>query len=216
MITIVQKFCQNQYIAFIHPKNLEQVLIQNAAEYVRVLLKEQLNGHFYYHNLQHTINTVEAVKEITKGEKVDKINTSLLIIAAWFHDTGYTQSINNHERESCVIASSFLQKKQVDRETIDRICKIIMATRYQKNAHVGTKSEAIIHDADIISIGKPDFFKQGDLLRKEWEALHNKKYSNEEWLLIQINFLTDTKFLTSYCQKKYNPIRLQHLKNLNI
>jgi HD superfamily phosphodiesterase len=35
----------------------------------------------------------------------------MVIIAAWFHDTGYIKGSENHENESVCIVSDFLKEK---------------------------------------------------------------------------------------------------------
>ena len=50
--------------------------------------------------MSHTQRVVAATKEIIEGEKLKDDDANKLIIAAWFHDAGYTKSNVNHEEES--------------------------------------------------------------------------------------------------------------------
>lgn len=58
-----------------------------------------------------------------------------LTIAAWFHDTGFTKSIKNHEEESVTIASAFLKMNKNYTETdIKSVCDLILATKIRARA----------------------------------------------------------------------------------
>jgi len=85
-------------------------LIAETEKHVIHLLNEKLNSNFVYHNLAHTQLVVEKVKELSDLSKLSDSEKEQLIIAAWFHDTGFTESIDKHEQKSAVIAEAFLKK----------------------------------------------------------------------------------------------------------
>jgi HD superfamily phosphodiesterase len=71
----------------------------------------------------------------------------MVIIAAWFHDTGYIKA-ENHENESVCIVSDFKGKDKSD-EYIQIVASIIRATTFN---HVPqTLLKKIIRDADYFS-----------------------------------------------------------------
>ena len=72
--------------------------------------------------------------------------------------------------------------------------------------------EEIIHDADIQSIGSENFFKIGDNLRKEWELMEGLYYDQEEWNKLQLEFLQNNDFYTSYAQEKFGPVRQRNIE----
>jgi hypothetical protein len=46
----------------------------------------------------------------------------------------------------------------------------------------------------------------GTLLRKEWEAFSEAFYTDDDWEVLQYNFLKTVRFYTEIAQKKYGPI----------
>ncbi|MEG2102976.1 MAG: HD domain-containing protein, partial [Flavobacterium sp.] len=75
-------------------------LIDQSEDFVSNLLKDKLSNLYSYHNFNHTLTVVTAVKELCKKEEVSDSDKEVLIIAAWFHDTGYVHGYDNHEKES--------------------------------------------------------------------------------------------------------------------
>ena len=68
-------------------------LIEEISVYINNLFETKLNPDFVYHNLQHTKDVVDAGLEIAEGTGITKEDKELVLIAAWFHDSGYSKSI---------------------------------------------------------------------------------------------------------------------------
>ena len=84
-------------------------LIIDTEKYVFSLLNKDLDRKFVYHNLEHTQRVVKSIKELTEHIKIDELASENLQIAAWFHDTGFIKTTENHEEESVQIAAAFLK-----------------------------------------------------------------------------------------------------------
>jgi HD superfamily phosphodiesterase len=105
------------------------------------------------------------VQELSIAEKLSPLESEMVIIAAWFHDTGYIKGSENHENESVCIVSDFKGKDKSD-EYIQKIASIIRATTFN---HVPqTLLEKIIRDADYFHF-TDNYSIKCNLLRKEWE-----------------------------------------------
>ena len=65
--------------------------VENAESYVFHVFKDKLSPDYIYHNFNHTLTVVNAVKELCKKEDVEGSEKEMLLVAAWFHDTGYTR-----------------------------------------------------------------------------------------------------------------------------
>ncbi|MEZ0128372.1 HD domain-containing protein, partial [Flavobacterium sp. LBUM151] len=87
-------------------------LIEQSEDFVSNLLKDKLSNLYSYHNFNHTLTVVNAVKELCKKEDVDGKDKEMLLVAAWFHDTGYTIGYEKHEEESVKIVTKFLKEKE--------------------------------------------------------------------------------------------------------
>ncbi len=191
-------------------------ILKNAELYVVKLFKESTSDRLPYHNLKHTIDVVNNAKEIAKNSDVSKSDKYVLLIAAWFHDTGYLSSYNNHEDESVKLCSAFLASLECDPEVIDKISSIINATKHPQTPN--NLLEGIICDADLLSIGKKKYFDTSELLRIEW-GLKNAMPASYQWPDSEIDFLIRHKFFTQYAIREYsvrknkNIIKLRAIKS---
>ncbi len=86
----------------------------NIENYVFNLFKDNLSLDFTYHNFMHTVKVVEAIKTLCKEEQISSELQEKLLIAGWFHDTGYTKIVQGHENESANIAEEYLRAKNFD------------------------------------------------------------------------------------------------------
>lgn len=187
-------------------------IIEKTEAFVKKIYKEKLPGDLYYHDLNHTIEVVEGVYEVGKGENLNEEDLEMLVLAAWMHDIGYTEQYVGHEEESQDIAESFLKENQYPQDKIEIIKKCIIATKFR---HVpGNYLESVLIDADRLSMGKENFFYRGNLLRKEWGKYLDKSYTDREWNDVQINYLMETGFFTQYAKHKYGEQREKNLKFL--
>jgi predicted metal-dependent HD superfamily phosphohydrolase len=169
-------------------------LIEEVEKYVSGLLSTELESSFVYHNLAHTQRVVSRVKELVDLEHIEKKQADLLLISAWFHDTGYTKEINNHEEESIRIAETFLADKNItpeDFETIKHLIRVTHVIKKPKN-----QLEAILKDADCAHVSSSDYEEYASLLKKEWELTADKFYNGEEWLKINIDFISNHVYYT--------------------
>jgi len=176
--------------------------ISNEAEsYIRELFQEKLPPNTLYHNYSHAKEVVTEVTKMAEHYKLQDESLNNLLLAAWFHDTGYIDGNEGHEEKSVEIANEFLRAQKYNQENIAEVGRLIRSTDF--NYKPETLDEKILHDADIASVGKKRFFRKGDLLRLEWEALNNQQYSDEEWEEIQLKYLLKAGFLTDYAYNNY-------------
>jgi len=163
-------------------------LIAEVEKHVVSLLNTDLDRAFVYHNLTHTQNVVKKVTELADLANVDPTQKKRLIISAWFHDAGFTKSMDDHETHSAAIATAFLKKHHATAEDIQVVNDLILATKM--NYIPKTQLEAFIRDADCAHVGSKRFTDVTLLLKKEMELTSNKNLTNTEWLNENINFLT--------------------------
>ena len=74
--------------------------------YVFELFKDQLPNGIVYHNQNHTLQVVNASNEIALVENVSDEDLEILLLAAWFHDIGFTDGFVEHEERSKAIVDS--------------------------------------------------------------------------------------------------------------
>lgn len=179
-------------------------VVKGASEFVFNLFKEKLPANYVYHNYKHTYETVKACKELAAEYNLTSRDFEILLLAAWFHDTGYVEAYEGHEERSISIMKGYLEG-QYKLEDIAEIESLILSTK-AGNKPDGTLQE-ILHDADYISVGKKKFNERAELIRIEWERALNKIYSNSEWAELQLDFLLNTSFKTEEALSKYDDQR---------
>lgn len=185
-------------------------LIDQSEDFVSNLLKDKLSNLYSYHNFNHTLTVVTAVKELCKKEEVSDGDKEALIIAAWFHDTGYINGYDNHEKESVKIATAFLKEKGQSEEFIATVAGLILAT--QKEYVPKTHLEKIIKDADYAHLMGTEYVTTCELLRLELKNTGKISFSNAEWAKENLNFLLNKhRFYTDYALRKWQPLKEKNL-----
>lgn len=188
-------------------------LLIEVEKYVVTLINENLDKSYLYHNLSHTQRVVERTQEIIDGMQINETDAQLLLIAAWFHDTGYTIGIDKHEEKSVTIAEAFLKQHTIEKKDIKTINNLILAT--QLNYNPKNINEKIIRDADCSHIGSKNFSDLSELLRKEWELTCNITLSDAEWLNENIDFSTNKhRFYTDFASSNWEKTKGKNLSQL--
>jgi len=179
----------------------DQEIIRKAGNYVFSLFKEKLSKKLVYHNYKHTFEIVKISRTLAEEYNLPDEDMEILLLAAWFHDTGYLETYTGHEEKSVEIATAFLQQEGYSEAHIHEIADCILATRTQQPA--ATLLQEILVDADISNIGKENFFANAELLRVEWEIFLNKFFTDAEWAQFQLDFLLSTTFRTQAAQRLF-------------
>jgi len=185
-------------------------LIQQSEDFVSYLLKDKLSNLYSYHNFNHTFTVVSAVKELCKKGDVGGDEKEELLVAAWFHDTGYIEGFENHEKESVKIAAAFLKEKGKSDEFIEKVSSLILATvkEYIPKTHL----EKIIKDADYAHLMGNEYVTTCELLRLELKNTGIAAFSNAEWTRENLNFLLNKhRFYTDYALRKWQPLKEKNL-----
>lgn len=185
-------------------------LVEQSEDFVSNLLKDKLSNLYSYHNFNHTFTVFTAVKELCKKENVDDEDKEALLIAAWFHDTGYVDGYENHEEKSTQIAADFLRQKGKSEEFIALVSSLILATakEYEPKTHL----EKIIRDADYAHLMGVEYATTCELLRLELKNTGIVSFSNAEWTRENLNFLLNKhRFYTDYALRKWQPLKEKNL-----
>ena len=157
-------------------------------------LTNELAPHLYYHSVKHTLDVYERAAYMAAKENVNPEDIKLLLIAALYHDSGYLYQSAGHEDISCKIATDVLPDFGYNPDDVEKICRIIIATKLPQDPH--SKLEEIICDADLDYLGRDDFFETGHGLYLEMLAA-GKVADEKEWNLLQIDFLQEHHYFTT-------------------
>ncbi|MCF2221556.1 DUF5706 domain-containing protein [Chryseobacterium sp. PS-8] len=188
-------------------------ILKKAKDYVETLFKDKLSSVYSYHNFIHTTFTVNKAEEILKNTPVSEEDQEKVILALWFHDTGYIECAKNHEEAGVKIMKDFLQQENYPENYIEDVSKLILAT---KITYVPQNLlEKIVKDADCSHFASHDYNDISDALRKEWELTNVRCYSNDEWNAGNLDMLKNKhQFYTEYAKKQWQPLKEKNIKKI--
>jgi predicted metal-dependent HD superfamily phosphohydrolase len=183
------------------PKSEVSELVKQAQAYVEPLLQKALDPRLTYHTLAHTAYVVKQAHMLADAAKLPAKEIEELLIAAWFHDSGYLDTYDGHEYKSMTRAAEWLQAKGYDATGIEVVKNLIRVTH--RNEEAKTELEKTISDADMSNLAAEDYRSRAELIRTEWELVLNKSYSNTEWAELQLNFMLAHKYQSAIGKEYY-------------
>lgn len=188
-------------------------ILDKAKNYVEILFKDKLSSVYFYHNFIHTAYTVNKAEEIMKHTPVSEEDQEKVLVALWFHDTGYIECAMNHEERGVEIMRNFLQQENYPESYITDVEKLILATKI--NYVPQNLLEKIVKDADFSHFAGHDYSDISDALRKEWELTNVRCFSNEEWNAGNLDMLKNKHtFYTDYAKENWEPLKKKNIKKI--
>ncbi|HLF14667.1 MAG TPA: HD domain-containing protein [Bacteroidota bacterium] len=175
-------------------------IVSESRAYVERLLREKLAPWVSYHDFRHTEETAEACLEIAEACGLSPSEMEIVLLAGWFHDTGYTETAKGHEQRSAAITQEFLKGRHYPPEKLRSVTRCIMATMVPQQPK--NLLERVVCDADMLYIGREEFFHKNDLLKAEMEAREGTVIDPAVWLRRSLRFLEDQAYHTDYCRGK--------------
>ena len=185
----------------------EQFRILSAAQdFVTDLLINKLDKSIHFHTLQHTQEVLAGSETMADYYHLDDEDRYALMLASWFHDTGYTGGkAMGHENVSIDLVTKFLNDHKVSQQVVNKVIGCINATRLPQTPH--TLIEQIICDADLFHLGTSSFREKNKLLREELNDFGNMELSKKDWRKKNIEFLTKHTYFTSYAKENLDPLK---------
>jgi len=175
------------------------------------ILNSKLSKDLYYHCIHHTLDVLKVINQYMKREKISGQEAKLLRIGVLLHDIGYTVSIHDHELRGMEIAEKMMSQFGFSNNHIEIVKGLILSTRVPQRPK--NKLEKMICDADLDYLGRPDFYKIGDLLYKEMKAYSNIE-NKKNWNKVQIKFLEAHQYHTDFARKNRQPNKEERIKEL--
>jgi len=187
-------------------------LIDEAKHFALDILENKIPENIKYHSTEHTQDVVKACYEIGKHSGLSGEELEILVLAAWFHDIGYREVINNHEQVSAQIALDFLREKDFDQTKATLVAGCIMATQMPQCPK--SKLEEIICDADLLHLATDNYFNKATLLHEELQNITGANISEQEWMDMNKKFIKEHEYFTEYAKEKYGPLEDLNLKKV--
>lgn len=174
-------------------------------------LENNLPSWLHYHSPDHTRYVLEKAIFLAGQEEVTGRDLFLLKVAALYHDLGFIKDRENHEQTGCEIAARELPEYGLTPEETSKICGMIMATKIPQDPK--TTSEKILADADLEYMGTDQFQEISEKLYRE--MLYSRPdLTRDQWNEIQVEFLSNHSYHTSYCKEHCEAKKAGHLAAL--
>ncbi|HEX7844282.1 MAG TPA: HD domain-containing protein, partial [Chitinophagaceae bacterium] len=191
----------------------QSTLLASAREYALDILTNKISKNVTYHNLEHTRRVVAASEEMADYYQLQPEDRESLLIAAWFHDTGFSSGKSQgHEEVSKQFATDFLGQKAASPAITTKVIGCIDATRMPQSP--GSLIEQIICDADLFHLGTDEFTAKNEELRQELTGFSGEDVSKKKWRKMNIAFMENHRYFTDYGRRKLQPVKDQHIKDL--
>ncbi|HSI90078.1 MAG TPA: HD domain-containing protein, partial [Adhaeribacter sp.] len=104
-------------------------ILDRASEFVFKLFQEKLSKKLVYHTYKHTTETVHEARVLGELHQLNPEQLEILLLAAWFHDTGYVDTYEGHEENSARIAVTQLREMGYPPEKASQVADTIRAAR---------------------------------------------------------------------------------------
>ena len=177
-------------------------IIDKAEKFVSGILLS-LPESMVYHNLIHTREVVKAAEKIGTYANLSEDEKTILMLAAWFHDTGFKYTYDDHEDRSIEIAEEFCKENAVSQEIIDKVSSTINSTRIELKPK--TLIENVLNDADFIHLSKKSYFDKLLLLKTELENVNGETIVDADWYEKNLEFLRTHRYYTEYGKTVLGP-----------
>lgn len=176
-------------------------LVKEAQAYVAELLARELSPKLTYHSPAHTEAVVKECRALAPAAGLSADDTEALLVAAWFHDTGYLDVYDGHEFRSMERAAAWLGERGAPAARVELITSLIKATH--RDSKPDSELEKLLVDADMSNLARDDYRSRAELLRTEWEVALDKSYPTQEWAELQLNFMLAHKYLSDAGKERY-------------
>lgn len=177
-----------------------RTILYRAGRYVTQLLIRELPPDRVFHNLHHTINVVQGASKIGKAEGLSTDELEIVMLAAWFHDTGHIRTYTGHELVSIEIARNWLTTAEYPDEKLAEVLRCIEVTTMPQ--HPLTSIEAVMCDADLYHLSFNTYDHYQEMLREEWRREMGIEVSDIDWNRQNLAFLQSHKYFTSFGKDK--------------
>jgi predicted metal-dependent HD superfamily phosphohydrolase len=191
---------------------VENSLLLEVEAYVTNFISEQVPKEYAYHDVEHTVSVVADAKEMSDMFELSEHDQEILLLASWFHDTGYDKGALNHEERSAMYARKYLSSQGYNEEDLRRIETCILATKMPHQPK--TLLERIICDADFSHVGQKVYWERCSKVRQEMALTKNLIMTDQEWVDFELEFMNIHKFHTPVAQQLYNERKEKHIRQL--
>ena len=189
-------------------------ITDESEKFIRDLFEKEIRDNLRYHDILHTEYVADQSERIGKSSGLSKEELDIVIVAAWFHDSGFVSRSDGHEEESQNIAREFLSSRKLSEEFINQVLVCIEATKMPQNAGDNLLAQ-IVCDADMAYLSEDFYLERTALLRKEWNHELETKLSKKTYYKETVELFNNHRYYTEYADKEYSPGKAKNFELLH-
>jgi predicted metal-dependent HD superfamily phosphohydrolase len=148
----------------------------------------------YFHTAQHARMVFEQCETLASFYEIPWDDAEVLYLAAWFQNTGYCCTSQQHEQQSIGILADFLKSFKVSRSFQRAVEKLILSTH--ADYRPVTLLEKILKDADAHDVSSEHYNIWSQMRRQELALCEDTAYTEHAWTVFNIAYLQSHKFYT--------------------
>lgn len=191
---------------------MQNSILTEAEIFVTVIFNQYCDGSFFFHNLEHTRNVVMRTGEMACYFQLPEEETIIVLLAAWFHDTGYLfTNPQIHEEKSVEILCDFLKDKSVTDEFMKKITDCVLATKFPTKPT--NLLQSIVCDADTFHLGTDDFIHFNNKVCNEFKQ-RNILDNDEEFFQKTVGLMHIHRYHTSFGEDFLETKKKENIKAL--
>lgn len=183
---------------------MEEFISKESEKFMKALFDKEVPEYLSYHDLAHTEYVVAQAKRIGEHSGLNEEEVEIVMVAAWFHDSGFAVRSKGHEEESLKIAREFLLSKGISQDFIDQVLLCIKATEMPQTPGDNLLAK-VVCDADMSYLSEDFYLERTALLRKEWNHEQETKLSRKNYYTETVSLFNNHRYHTEYGEKEFSP-----------
>jgi adenylate cyclase len=172
---------------------MQMIKLQDIEEIVTKMFDDEASPNLYFHNSSLVKNICNQVDLISNAEKLTEEEYVNLKLAAIFLLTGFITDYENPMEQSVNFVSKVLPGYGFSKENVEETARLI---RNSFSDNYETVTDDILHDARYDYLGRVDFMKLTDKLRREMSE-YGVNENKSKWISDRKKFLEDHQFRTN-------------------
>ena len=189
-------------------------LVQKSEKYVRDLFKKEMPEYLSYHDIEHTEYVVNQSRIIGQNSGLTEEEINTVMVAAWFHDSGFVRASTGHEKESQDLAREFLTSAGAPKNQIEKVLRCIKATEVPQNPGNDLLAR-VLCDADMAYLSEEFYLDKTKRLRKEWNTSSEQKLTREEYYKQTVDLFNNHSYFTEYATRMFSSGKAKNFQSLH-
>ena len=190
---------------------MTELIVQKSERFVRDLFEKEMPEHLTYHDIEHTEYVVNQSRIIGQNSGLTEEEINTVMVAAWFHDSGFVSTSIGHEKKSQELAREFLTSAGVPK---DQIKDVIKATEMPQDPG-NNKLARVLCDADMAYLSEEFYLDKTKRLRKEWNTSSEQKLTREEYYKQTVDLFNNHNYFTEYATRMFSSGKAKNFQSLH-